>query len=308
MPPAFESFTVTTLVRLGLIVLATLLLLRFATSLIRRVETAIQSESKVHASARDKRARTIGAVLRGASRTVIILIGGLMVARVAGLDITPVLAAAGGFGVAAGLGAQGLVRDWIAGFFIIQENQFDVGDVVRVAGVSGTVEMFSFRHTELRDGEGFIHFVPNGEIKVVTNLTKSWSTPLVRVPISVTEDPDRVIELVESVLPVFREDSRYRSLVIDGPKLLGIEDIGAGQYTLLLQAKTVPEHRLAVSRGLRRSILQRLRAEGIDIGTPGPDAGPPAIVTDGATAAAAAVASATASSSSGTPAVLGESR
>ena len=304
LPPALETFNVTTLVRLGVIILLTLLLLRFTTLLIRRIESAIRSESNPHATARDKRARTIGAVLRGASRTTILVIGGLMVARVVGLDITPFLAAAGGFGVAAGLGAQGLVRDWIAGFFIIHENQFDVGDVVRVAGVSGTVEMLSFRHTELRDGEGFIHFVPNGEIRVVTNLTKSWSTPLVRIPVSVTEDPDRVIQIVEKILPEFQNDSRFRPLLLDGPKLLGIEDIGVGQYTLLLQAKTVPEQRLVVSRALRRSILQKLRAQGIDIGNPGPDLGQaPAVVTDGSSTPSSATAG-TASSTS----LFGESR
>lgn len=304
-PPALETFNVTTLVRLGVIILMTLLLLRFATLLIRRIESAIRSESKPHATARDKRARTLGAVLRGASRTGIIVIGGLMVARVAGLDITPFLAAAGGFGVAAGLGAQGLVRDWIAGFLIIHENQFDVGDAVRVAGVSGTVEMLSFRHTELRDGEGFIHFVPNGEIRVVTNLTKSWSTPLVRVPISVTEDPDRVIPIVEKILPEFENDPRFRPLLLEGPRLLGIEDIGVGQYTLLLQAKTVPEQRLVVSRALRRSILQKLRAEGVDIGNPGPDLGMgPPIVTDGNVVPAASSAARTSSSGS----LFGESR
>ena len=185
-----------------------------------------------------------------------------MAARAAGLDITPALAAAGGFGVAAGLGAQSLVRDWIAGFFIIHENQFDVGDVVRVAGVSGTVEMLSLRHTELRDGEGFIHFIPNGEIKVVTNLTKSWATPMVRVPVSVAEDPDRVIGIVEAMLPTFQADPAIRPLLLEGPRLLGIEDVGPGHYTLLLQAKTVPEQRLVVARALRRSLIQRLLAEG----------------------------------------------
>jgi moderate conductance mechanosensitive channel len=305
--PSGEAFnTVALLVHLGLIVLGTLLLLRFTTLLIRRVENTIRSESRTPATAREKRARTLGAVLRGFSKTIILVIGGLMAARAAGLDITPALAAAGGFGVAAGLGAQSLVRDWVAGFFIIHENQFDVGDVIRVAGVSGTVEILSLRHTQLRDGEGFIHFIPNGEIKVVTNLTKSWATPMVRVPVSVAEDPDRVIGIVEALLPVFQADPANRPLLLEGPRLLGIEDVGPGHYTLLLQAKTVPEQRLVVARALRRSLIQRLRAEGIAM-APGMD-GPPlpaAVPTDPTLAASGPGAPAAASSSSS---LFGESR
>jgi moderate conductance mechanosensitive channel len=307
VPSAEASNMVVLLIRLGLIVLATLLLLRFTTLLIRRVENAIRSESRTPATAREKRARTLGAVLRGFSKTIILVIGALMAARAAGLDITPALAAAGGFGVAAGLGAQSLVRDWIAGFFIIHENQFDVGDVVRVAGVSGTVEMLSLRHTELRDGEGFIHFIPNGEIKVVTNLTKSWATPMVRVPVSVAEDPDRVIGIVEAMLPVFQMDPAIRPLLLEGPRLLGIEDVGPGHYTLLLQAKTVPEQRLAVARALRRSLIQRLRAEGIAM-APGMDAAPaPAAVPIDPTLAAAA-ASGTPAAATSSPSLFGDSR
>ena len=301
VPP--ETFSVATLIRLGLIVLATLLMLRLASVLIRKVETAIRNESRSHSSAREKRAATIGAVLRGVTRGVILVIGGLMVARAAGLDITPALAAAGGFGVAAGLGAQSLVRDWVSGFFIIHENQFDVGDVIRAAGVSGTVEMLSLRHTELRDSEGFIHFVPNGEIKVVTNLTKSWSTPMVRVPVSVTEDPDRVIGIVEAMLPSFQQDPVIRSLLLDGPRLLGIEDVAPGYYTLLLQAKTIPEQRLVVSRALRRRVVQRLREEGVWIASGAePSPVPPPFDP---TAPVPAVAAPSASS---TPSPFGESR
>jgi moderate conductance mechanosensitive channel len=299
--PSGEAIgAVTLLVRLGVIVLGTLLLLRFTSLLVKKVERAIRAESRTPATAREKRARTIGAVLRGLTRTVILVIGGLMLARVAGVDITPALAAAGGFGVAAGLGAQGMVRDWIAGFFIIHENQFDVGDVIRAAGVSGTVEILSLRHTELRDGEGFIHFIPNGEIKVVTNLTKSWATPMVRIPISVAEDPDRVIGIVEDMLPGFQADPAIKPLLLEGPRLLGIEDVGPGTYTLLLQAKTVPEQRLAVARALRRKLIQRLRAEKISIAAGTADASlVPAGTAPDPTLAAPSMASASTTSSAG---------
>ena len=253
------------LVRIGILALGTIITLRVASVLIRRIEVAIRAEAKGTEHAREKRARTIGEVLRSVSRGLILTVAMLMGARVSGLDITPALAAAGGFGVAAGLGAQSLVRDWISGFLIIHENQYDVGDVIRVAGVSGTVETLSLRHTELRDGEGFIHFIPNGEIKVVTNLTKSWSTPLVRIPVSLTEDPDRAMALVEETLAEFRERPDLKPLLIEPPRLLGIEDVLPGQFTILIQAKTVPEQRLAVSRALRLAVLGRLRAGGVQV-------------------------------------------
>ena len=276
LPIQDQAFSVATLaVRLGLVALATVISVRIAYLLIGRIEHAIRDEAHGIEAAREKRAKTIGSVLRGASRGLIILIGLLMGVHELGLDITPALAAAGGFGVAAGLGAQSLIKDWIAGFFFIHDNQFAVGDVIRVAGVSGTVEMLSLRHTELRDSEGFIHFVPNGDIKVVTNLTKSWSTPLVRIPVSLVEDPDRVIGAIEAMLVDFRQDPRVKVHLLEGPRILGIEDVSTGQFTLLLQAKTIPEQRLFVARALRLAILERLRAEGISLHTAAGTENPP---------------------------------
>ncbi|HET9941280.1 MAG TPA: mechanosensitive ion channel family protein [Candidatus Eisenbacteria bacterium] len=264
-----QAFTlVEILVRIGIIILATLVTVRLVYLLIGRIERAIRSEAKGTELAREKRARTIGEVLRGFSRGIIIVIGILMCVRELGLDITPALAAAGGFGVAAGLGAQSVVKDWIAGFFIIHDNQFAVGDVVRTMGVSGTVETLTLRHTELRDGEGFIHFISNGEIKVVTNLTKSWSTPIVRIPISLTEDPARVVQVLEAMLVRFAASPNAKPLLLEPPRLLGIDDVGTGQFTIMLQAKTVPEERLAVSRMLRMAALESLRAAGVLVHVP----------------------------------------
>ena len=276
-----QAFSIATLaVRLGLVALATFVSVRITYLLIGRIEHAIRDEARGAEAAREKRAKTIGSVLRSVSRGLIVLIGVLMAVHELGLDITPALAAAGGFGVAAGLGAQSLIKDWITGFFFIQDNQFAVGDVIRVAGVSGTVEMLTLRHTELRDSEGFIHFIPNGDIKVETNLTKSWSTPLVRIPISLVEDPDRVIAVIEAMLANFRESPRMKGHLLEGPRILGIDDVSTGQFSLLLQAKTVPEQRLFVARALRLAILERLRAEGISLhtaaGTEGTPPAPPA--------------------------------
>lgn len=250
-------------IRLGVIVLGTFLVLRVAGALVSRLEQTIRERSVGEEAARDKRARTIGGVLRGGARSLVFVVAALMAVRELGLDITPALAAAGGFGVAAGLGSQSLVRDWISGFFIIHDDQYGVGDTVRVAGVAGTIEQLTLRHTELRDGDGSLHFIPNGEIKIVTNLTKSWAAPLIRIPVSADEDPERVLRVLNEMVSAFRADAATGALLVDGPTVLGIDDVSAGQYTVLLQARTRPENRHPATRALRLAAIRRLRAEGI---------------------------------------------
>lgn len=255
-------------IRLGVIVLGTILVLRVAGALVSRLEKTIRERSVGEEAAREKRARTIGGVLRGGARSLVLVVAALMAVRELGLDITPALAAAGGFGVAAGLGAQSLVRDWISGFFIIHDDQYGVGDTVRVAGVAGSIEQLTLRHTELRDGDGSLHFIPNGEIKIVTNLTKSWAAPLIRIPVNADEDPERVLRALNEMVSAFRADAATAALLVDGPTVLGIDDVSGGQYTVLIQARTRPENRHPATRALRLAAIRRLRAEGIGLRSP----------------------------------------
>ena len=261
-------------VRLGIILIGAMLMLRLSGALTKRIARAIRERGIGDQAAREKRARTIAAVFGGGGRTLIVVVAALMAVRELGLDITPALATAGGFGVAAGLGAQSLVRDWISGFFIILDDQFGVGDVVRVASVTGTIESLSLRMTELRDGDGSLHFIPNGEIKIVTNLTRSWAAPLLRIPVNATEDPERVLRVIDEMARGFKADPATAPLLVDGPNVLGIEDVSGGLYTVLIQAKTRPEHRHPVARALRLAALRRLSAEGISLSPATGVAGP----------------------------------
>jgi moderate conductance mechanosensitive channel len=275
-PKAAGAATFATVaIKIGLIVLGAIILIRLASILVNRLERTVRRKGDEEAS-REKRARTLGGVVRGLTRITVAVVAVMMGVRELGLDITPALAAAGGFGVAAGLGAQSVVRDWIVGFFIIYDNEYVVGDVVQVAGVAGTVEILTLRHTEVRDGEGALHYVPNGEIKVVSNLTKSWSTPVVRIPVSLTEDPAKVTAALERYLAEAAEDPALKPLLRDRPQVLGMEDVSVGQYTMMIQAKTHPEHRLLVARALRAGAVSRLRVEGIAIHGPMPDMARPA--------------------------------
>lgn len=274
-PEAAQAFSLVTLaIKVGLIVLGALILIRISGLMVGRLERAIRLAGRGDEISREKRARTLGGVVRGIGRVAIIVVALMMAVRELGLDITPALAAAGGFGVAAGLGAQSLVRDWLVGFFIIYDSQYVVGDVVSIAGVTGTVESLTLRHTEIRDGEGALHFVPNGEIKTVTNLTKAWSTPVVRIPISLTEDPGRVSQILERFMTQLADDPAVKPLLREPPRLIGMEDVSAGQYTMMLQARTLPEHRLLVARSMRIGAVSRLQAEGIAIQAAAPAAAP----------------------------------
>lgn len=262
-PDATVAFDLATLlIRLGLIVVGAIIVLRVSAMLAARFERAIMAGVGDRESI-EKRARTLGGVMRGVVRSAVVIVAALMGIRELGLDITPALAAAGGFGVAAGFGAQSVVRDWIGGFFIIYDNQYVVGDVVRVQGVAGTVQALTLRHTELRDGDGSVHYLANGETKLVTNMTKSWSAPVVRIPVSLAEDPARVTATLGEFLHEFAEDPDMKPLLRDTPRLLGMDDVSAGQYTMMLQARTLPEHRYTVSRALRMGAVTRLREAGV---------------------------------------------
>ena len=270
VPNSLEAYNfVTIAIKVGLIFLGAMILIRVAGMLVKRIERRIKARHPGdEESAYEKRAKTIGGVLRSVARTTIVIVALMMAVRELGLDITPALAAAGGFGVAAGLGAQSVVRDWLVGFFIIYDNAYAVGDAVTIAGVSGTVESLTLRHTELRDGEGALHYVPNGEIKVVTNLTKSWSTPVVRIPVSLAEDPIRAQDVLERFVAEVANDPALKPFLREPPRVIGVEDIAPGQYTVLIQARTLPDHRLTVARALRYGALSRLRAAGISSHAP----------------------------------------
>ena len=275
-PPNFETpeaaiaYAVALLVvRLGLVLLGALVIMRVSALVIGRLEHTIRARGEGDPTSRENRARTLGGILRGIARNAVIVIALLMGVRELGLDITPAVAAAGGFGVAAGLGAQSLVKDWISGFFIIHDNQYVVGDSVKIAGVSGNVETLGIRHTELRDANGSVHFIPNGEIKLVTNLTKAWTAPIVRIPISLTEEPSRAIGILEAYLTEVKDDATIGPLLREPPKVLGIGRIRGGQYTVLLQALTAPEHREMVGRALRLGAMRHLSAAGVLLHVPG---------------------------------------
>jgi len=255
-------------VRLLLIAAASVLLVRLLSSLVNRILHLMANGSGATISEAEKRARTMASLLRTVGTAFIIVVAVLMALREIGLDITPLLAGAGVAGLAIGFGAQSLIKDVIAGFFILMEDQFHVGDVIQAAGVSGQVERMSLRTTIVRDLQGTVHFIPNGEIKVASNLTKEWSRAVLEVGIDYQEDLDRTLHVLAEVGRELAADASFGPMVLEPPQVLGVESLGESQVTLRLLIKTLPSKQWDVARELRRRIKNRFDRDKIALPYP----------------------------------------
>lgn len=203
----------------------------------------------------------------------VVIVTSALVAILGQLDVlksvAPLVASASVVGLAIGFGAQTLVKDVINGFFILLENQYDVGDAIKVAGVAGTVESMTLRRTTLRDADGTLHIVPNSEIKIVSNLTRDWAQIILHISVDYREDSDRVISLLKEVGAELRNGSEFSDLLVADPEVPGIERVSPGEVDYLMLAKTRPGKQYAVSRELRRRIKLCFERNNIQPAGPG---------------------------------------
>lgn len=233
----------------------------------RRIELAVDDHDDSVTTLREKRGRTIAQLLRSVGWVVIITIAVLLTFNVF-INITPILAGAGILGLAISFGAQSLVRDIIAGFFILLENQFAVGDVIETAGKSGVVESMTMRVAVLRDLEGTMHVIPNGEMKVISNKTRGWSRAVIDIGIPYKEDVDRALEVIRDEAAQFSTDPKW-GLQLDGPvEVLGVESLGDSSVVIRTLLKTQPGSQWNVAREFRRRLKKRFDRETIDIPFP----------------------------------------
>ena len=229
----------------------------------RRIEQSVDDGDDSVTTLREKRGRTISQLLRSVGRVVIVTIALLLTFNVF-INIAPILAGAGILGLAISFGAQSLVRDIISGFFILLENQFAVGDVIDAAGKSGVVERMTMRVVVLRDLEGTMHVIPNGEIKVVSNKTRGWARAVVDIAIPYTEDVDRILALVRDEAAQFSTDKIW-GLQLDGPvDVLGIEELRDNSIVIRTLLKTQPGSQWNVAREFRRRLKIRFDREAIE--------------------------------------------
>jgi moderate conductance mechanosensitive channel len=250
-----------TAVVVGVVYLAYLLLLFLGTRLMRRM-FAKEPDAEGRIRTLGKVGKRILQVLLGTLAILIIL------ASVWGVDLGPLVAFGAVFGAALGFGAQDLVKDLIAGFFILAENQFHIGDVVRIADTEGTVEDIQFRVTILRDVEGNKHFVPNGQITVSSNYTAVYARPVLDIDVAYKEDIDRVIAVISDELQKLADDEVWAEVMVEPPEVLGVHRLAESSVVLRTRL-TVPANRRWESlREARRRIKNRFDAEGIEIPFP----------------------------------------
>ena len=216
----------------------------------------------------EARAETLWMVSRRVVLLVIVITGILLLFQVWGFSLTPFLAMGTVLAAAVGFGAQDLVKDFIGGFFIVTEDQFHIGDTVTIAGTTGTVQDIQLRVTVLRDVEGNVHFVPNGQITVASNFTSQFAQPLIDVGISYESDVDHVLAVMKRVLDELADDPAFSSKIRADSEIMGVNKLDDSAVVIRGRMTTSAEDRWAVRREALRRIKKAFDAEGVTIAYP----------------------------------------
>ena len=254
--------------RVALILVGALVLVRLATFVTRRVEQAFEDNDPSTMNEREKQAATLGKVIRNLTRILVWGIALMMVLKELGIDIGPILAGIGIMGLAVGFGAQSLVKDFLAGMFVLIENQYNVGDVIQVAGASGLVEKITLRATTLRDYEGNVHIIPNGVIDVLTNKTRQWSRFVLDIGVAYKENVDEVMVVLKEIGDELAADAKFSSMITAPLEVLGVQDFADSAVIIRVMFTTQPVKQWTVGREFRRRVKNTFDAKGIEIPFP----------------------------------------
>jgi small-conductance mechanosensitive channel len=254
--------------RIVLILVLAWLVSRLLRSIIRRIERISDDGDPNTTTELEKRAQTIGRILRQASSVLVWSVTLMLVLGEFGVDLKPILAGAGILGLAVGFGAQTLVKDVITGFFILLENQIRVGDTVTAAGCTGVVEAVNLRTTVLRDQDGTTHIIPNSAITVVNNATRDWSRALLDVGVAYKEDTDRCEMVLREVGASIENDSVFGKKLIGPFEYPGVVKFGDSAVMLRLVVRTQSQDGPTVLRELRRRVKKAFDGAGIEIPFP----------------------------------------
>lgn len=267
-----KIFSVETLLTLGNITLRIVIVIVLARLLLSVVNNVIDrimlGESRSRLIGRDEqRDKTVASLLKSVVWYVVYFVAGMMVLEAVGINTASLLAAAGIAGLAIGFGAQNLVKDVVSGFFILFEGQFRVGDYVGIGDIAGTVESTGLRTTWIRAFSGEIHIIPNGEVRKVTNYMGPAMRVLFNVPIALEEDVDRAINVLEEAFERGKETGELEN-VVDGPRILGVANIGENGVELMVWARAETMSQWALGRQLRKLIKETMDEHGIKMGYP----------------------------------------
>jgi small conductance mechanosensitive channel len=216
----------------------------------------------------EKRTNTLLYIFKSIGRVFIVIVAIMMILSEVGIPIAPVLAGFGIAGIAIGFGAQYLIRDLIAGIFIIMENQYRVGDVARVADTIGVVEELSVRKTMLRDLDGIVHHIPNGEIRVASNYTRHFARVNLDVSVAYGTDLDHAISVINRVGQELAQDENWRGMIKSPPQVLRVNNLGDSGIDIKIVGDVKPMQQWAVMGELRLRIKKAFDAEGIEIPWP----------------------------------------
>jgi small conductance mechanosensitive channel len=225
-----------------------------------------EGESALHRRA--QRALTMGGLLKSIVTGVIVAVVLMMALAEVGVNIAPLIASAGILGVALGFGAQSLVKDFLSGIFMIFEDQYGVGDSVNLGEASGTVEAVGLRVTRLRDVDGTVWYVRNGEILRVGNQSQNWSRSVLDIAVGYKEDVARVRRVLKEVAHELWEDESFHDLIIEEPEVWGVQSLGPDSVVVRVTLKTMPQQQWHVSREMRERVKTRFDAEGIQMPQP----------------------------------------
>jgi small conductance mechanosensitive channel len=215
-----------------------------------------------------KRAATLGAMLRYALSIAVLCVAAMLLLDLLGLKLGPMLATAGVIGIAIGFGAQHLVQDVTNGFFIMMDNEIRVGDVVEAAGKRGTVERVGLRQTVLRSIDGNVHYIPNSKIDVVTNMTKVFSYCMLSVGVAYREDVDEVIEVLKSVEETMRADDPYSEWILEPIEVLGLDEFADSAMIIKARIKVQPIRQWRVKREFNHRLKKAFDTKNIEIPFP----------------------------------------
>lgn len=236
--------------------------------IVRAVRIAVRSEDYQSKEAEEKRENTLISLFTVTLQTLIVLIAGMMILEELGVQIGPMLAAAGIVGLAFGFGGQYLIRDIITGLFVIMENQYRIGDVVNINGIGGSVENITLRKTTLRDLNGTVHHIPHGEIKTVSNLTKDFSRVNMNLGISYNSNLEHVIAVVNKIGNQMADDPQFKDSILKPIQFVRVDDFADSAIIIKMVGETKVLKQWEVAGEFRKRLKITFDKEGIEIPFP----------------------------------------
>jgi moderate conductance mechanosensitive channel len=264
--PAVWTALARTGLRISVILVIAWVMLALSRNLIPMLRQQLQKQTED--PEQHKRLETLGRVFRYAAAVIITLITGMLVLSEIGISIAPILASAGVIGIAIGFGAQSLIKDYFNGFFLLMENQVHQGDVVTVAELGGFVEEVTLRYIRLRDYEGTVHFVPNGQITTVSNRSRGYAFALVDIGIAYREDVEQVFQVIREVAADIRADADLGPLILDELDLAGVDAWAESSVMIRFRIKVKPLQQWTVKRAFLLRLKQEFDRLGIEIPFP----------------------------------------